>query len=230
MNGSLYVLQAPSNITVNADAGLCSAALTDTPVVMLGTPTPLTPLVIGRAGVPAGNIFPVGTTVLTYSATLGSTTVTAMQTVTVTDNQLPVINLKAPIELWPPDHKYVTIRMTDLVLSVTDNCNTTIPITNVLVTRVTSDEPENINSGDGNTLNDAVIASDAKSVQVRAERDGNKNGRVYWIYLKATDAAGNMGTIRARVNVAKSQGNGGAAIDSGPAYQVCVGTCPPLIP
>jgi len=230
MNGSLYVLQAPSNITVNADAGLCSAALTDTPVAMLGTPTPLTPLVIGRAGVPAGNIFPVGATVLTYSATLGITTVTAMQTVTVDDNQLPVINLKAPIELWPPDHKYVTIRMADLVLSVTDNCNTTIPITNVLITRVTSDEPENINSGDGNTLNDAVIASDAKSVQVRAERDGNKNGRVYWIYLKATDAAGNMGTIRARVNVAKSQGNGGAAIDSGPAYQVCVGTCPPLAP
>jgi hypothetical protein len=141
-----------------------------------------------------------------------------------------VINLKAPIELWPPDHKYVTFRMTDLVASVTDNCNSSLPLTNIVITRVTSDEPENINGGDGNTLNDMVIAADAKSVQLRAERDGNKNGRVYWIHLRITDAAGNVGTTKAKVSVPKSQGSNGAAIDSGPNYQVCVGVCPPLLP
>nr|MBA3356688.1 MBG-2 domain-containing protein [Pyrinomonadaceae bacterium] len=231
-SGSLYVLAAPANVSANADAGICAAALPDLPTPTLGTPVPLTPLTINRSGVPAGNIFPVGTTNVTYSATLGSTTVTALQTVTVIDNQLPTITLKSQaIELWAPDHKYQTIQVTDLVLSVGDNCNSTaLSVSNVVITRVTSDEPENINSGDGNTVNDMVIAAAAKSVQLRAERDGNKNGRVYWIHLKVTDAAGNVGTAKARVNVAKSQGNNGAAVDSGPSYQVCVGACPPLFP
>ena len=232
VDGSLYVLQAPPNVNVNADTGLCSAALLDLPVPMLGTPTPLTPLTISRSGVPSGNVFPVGTTTVTYSATLGATTVTATQTVTVNDTQAPVINLKSQaIDLWPPDHKYQTIKVSDLVLSVSDNCNSTpLSVSNVLITRVTSDEPENINSGDGNTWNDMVIAADSKSVQLRAERDGNKNGRVYWVHMMVTDSAGNVGTVKARVNVPKSQGNGGSAVDSGPAYQVCVGACPPLLP
>jgi hypothetical protein len=113
---------------------------------------------------------------------------------------------------------------------VTDNCNSSLPLTNIVITRVTSDEPENINGGDGNTLNDMVIAADAKSVQLRAERDGNKNGRVYWIHLRITDAAGNVGTTKAKVSVPKSQGNNGAAVDNGASYQVCVGACPPLLP
>jgi len=210
---------------------MCSAALPDLPTPMLGQPVPLTPVAITRSGVPAGNIFPLGTTTVTYSATMGSTTVTAIQTVTVVDTQLPIITVKPAIELWAPDHKYHTIKVSDLVLAVSDNCNSTpLSIANVLITRITSDEPENINSGDGNTTNDMVIAADAKSAQIRAERDGNKNGRVYWVHLKVTDSNGNVGTAKARVNVAKSQGNGGAAVDGVPVYQVCVGPCPPLLP
>jgi hypothetical protein len=227
VSGSLYVLGAPPNVTVNTDPNLCTATVSD---AALGAPVPLIPMSTSRAGVPGGNVFPLGTTNVDYSATLGSTTVTVTQTVTVNDSQLPVINLKAPIELWPPDHKYTTIKITDLVTSVTDNCNSSLPLTNIVITRVTSDEPENINGGDGNTLNDMVIAADAKSVQLRAERDGNKNGRVYWIHLRITDAAGNVGTTKAKVSVPKSQGNNGAAVDNGASYQVCVGACPPLLP
>jgi hypothetical protein len=62
-------------------------------------------------------------------------------------------------------------------------------------------------------------------VQLRAERDGNGNGRVYTIHFRVTDAAGNVGTKTAKVSVPKSQGNGGAAVEDTPQYTVN-GTCP----
>jgi len=62
---------------------------------------------------------------------------------------------------------------------------------NFLITRVSSDEPENGN-GDGNTTNDIVIAGDCKSVQLRSECVGGGNGRVHRIALKVTDASGNV--------------------------------------
>ena len=88
---------------------------------------------------------------------------------------------------------------------------------------VTSDEANN-SGGDGNTTNDIVIAADCKSVQVRSERSGNGNGRIYTITFKATDASGNVGTATAKVIVPKSQ-NGSPAIDDGPHFTV-LGSCP----
>jgi len=88
---------------------------------------------------------------------------------------------------------------------------------------VTSDEPNN-STGDGNTTNDIVIAADCKSVQLRAERSGNGNGRVYTITLKVSDGSGNVATATAKVTVPKSQ-NGAPAIDDGPNYTVLSG-CP----
>ena len=92
-----------------------------------------------------------------------------------------------------------------------------------MISQVTSDELENSN-GDGNTLNDIVIAGDCKSVQLRAERDGGGDGRVYTITFKVSDTSGNVGTATARVFVPKSQGRG-PAIDSGPHY-IVNGSCP----
>jgi hypothetical protein len=93
----------------------------------------------------------------------------------------------------------------------------------VRIDNVTSDEPENGN-GDGNTLNDIVIAADCKSVQLRAERVGNGNGRVYTITFKVTDSSGNVSTATAKVSVPHSP-NGSAAVDDGPQYTV-MGGCP----
>ena len=125
--------------------------------------------------------------------------------------------------LWPPNHKYATFNVTDLVTSVSDNCDASVHIGSVRIASVTSDEPEN-GVGDGNTINDIVIANDCKSVQLRAERMGNGNGRVYTITFTVTDASGNVGTATARVTVPHSQ-NGSAAVNDGPHYTV-LGGCP----
>ena len=90
---------------------------------------------------------------------------------------------------------------------------------------MTSDElDDNPTGADGNTINDIVIAGDCKSVQLRAERDGNLNGRVYTITFSVKDSAGHTTTATARVVVPLNQ-NGAPAGDDGPHYTVN-GTCP----
>ena len=125
--------------------------------------------------------------------------------------------------LWPPDHKYDTVQVSDLVASASDNCDAGVGLSSVFISQVTSDEVEN-GDGDGNTLNDIVIAPDCKSVELRSERSGNGNGRVYTITFKVVDAAGNVATATATVTVPKSQ-NGSTAVDDGPQYTV-LGGCP----
>jgi hypothetical protein len=93
----------------------------------------------------------------------------------------------------------------------------------VYITKITSDEAEN-GPGSGNTLNDIVIAADCKTAQLRAERESGSDGRVYTIYFKVKDAAGNFGTATAKVTVPKTQNNSNA-VDSGPHYTVTSG-CP----
>jgi hypothetical protein len=166
-----------------------------------------------------------GTYTITYTATDGYNSSTKTRTVIVVDSGLPSITLTGQnIELWPPNHKYVTINLTQLVASAHDGCDGTIDINDVVISKVTSDELEN-SSGDGNTLNDIVIAANCKSVQLRAERDGGGDGRVYTITFRVKDSTGNVATKTAKVTVPKSQGNNGAAVDSGVHYTVN-GTCP----
>src|SRR6185436_4193952 len=104
-----------------------------------------------------------------------------------------------------------------------DNCDAGVSIASVYITQVTSDEVEN-SKGDGNTLNDILIAADCRSAQLRAEREGGGNGRVYTITLKVGDASGNVTTATAKVTVPQSQ-NGNPAVDDGPHYVVNSG-CP----
>ncbi len=145
-------------------------------------------------------------------------------TFTVIDSTPPTITLKPDaITLWPPNHQYETVSVGNLVASVSDNCDPTVSVASVYITQVSSDEVENGN-GDGNTLSDIVIAGDCRSVQLRAERAGGGNGRVYTIILELRDASGNSTVATAKVTVPKSQ-DGNAAIDDGPHYIVNSG-CP----
>ena len=130
------------------------------------------------------------------------------------DTIAPVITLNSNISLWPPNHEYSTISITDIVASVTDNCSSNL-LSSVVITSVSSDEPEN-GDGDGDTFNDIVIAADCKTVQVRAERQNSGNGRVYRINVKVVDSGGNVTTATATVSVPKTQG-GDPAVDDGPA-------------
>jgi hypothetical protein len=142
----------------------------------------------------------------------------------VIDNSPPTIILNDNlIALWPPNHQYETVQVTDLIAGASDNCDATVSLASVYISQVTSDEVENGN-GDGNTLNDIVIASDCRSVQLRAEREGGANGRVYVITFKVRDASGNSTTATAQVTVPKSQDDS-PAINDGPHYIVNSG-CP----
>ncbi len=162
---------------------------------------------------------------VTYSATDGHQTVTATRTVNVVDTTAPTITLNGQtINLWPPNHSYHTINLTQFVTAASDGCDGGVDINDVVISKVTSDEPEN-DGGDGNTLNDIVIAANCKSVQLRSERQGNGNGRVYTIHFRVRDASGNTKTATAQVKVPKSQGNNGGAVDSGVQYTVNSG-CP----
>jgi hypothetical protein len=89
------------------------------------------------------------------------------------------------------------------VTGVSDNCDS-ISIGSVQIASVTSDEPEN-GVGDGNTLNDIVIASDCRSLQLLAERMGGGDGRVHTITLRVADGTGNVSTTTLKVAVPQSQ-------------------------
>lgn len=167
-----------------------------------------------------------GSYMITYNASdpSGNAATPVTRTVNVVDTTAPVITVNGLTPaMWPPNHKYQTFSVTNFVTGVTDSCNNSLSISSVVISKVTSDELEN-SGGDGNTLNDIIIAANCKSVQLRSERDGNGDGRVYTITFKVTDASGNVGTATATVFVPHSQGSG-PAVDSGPHYTV-LGSCP----
>jgi uncharacterized repeat protein (TIGR01451 family) len=93
-------IQAPANIEVGTGAavvgGACSVTLT---AAQLGQPTTsddCNGAVTVTSSAPDGNIFPVGTTTVTYTATDGAgNRATATQTVTVVDDTKPIISAPA---------------------------------------------------------------------------------------------------------------------------------------
>ncbi len=161
-----------------------------------------------------------GVYTLTYNASddSGNAATPKTRTVIVTDTTGPVITTNGLMpSLWPANHKYVTFNVTDFVTGVSDGCDGSLSVSSVVITTVTSDEIENGN-GDGNTLNDIVIAANCKSVQLRAERDGSGNGRVYIITFRVADASGNTTTKTVKVVVPHNPGE--TVVDSGVHYTV----------
>jgi hypothetical protein len=210
----------PANVTANTGPGATTCDATVNPGTATATDN-CGAVTITRS--PSGNIFAVGTTTITWTATDGAgNSSTATQTVTVIDNTVPTITLNGVTpSMWPPNHKYQTFATTTFVASVFDNCGG-VSINDVRIAQVTSDETENGN-GDGNTTNDIVISADCKSVQLRSERNGGGDGRVYTITLRLTDTHGNSSTVTAKVVVPHNPGE--TVVDSGPHYTVN-GSCP----
>lgn len=216
-------ISCPADITTNSEPGTCAAHVnpgTATASDNCGTTTVTGTRSDNR---PLTDTYPVGTTTITWTATDGSGNQSSCtQTVTVVDNEAPTITLNGQTKtLWPPNHNYHTFNVTDFVTGVADNCGTA-GINNVVIAQVTSDESENGN-GDGNTNNDIVIAANCKSVQLRAERQGSGNGRVYKILFRVRDAAGNTTTATGTVVVPKNPNS--TVVDSGPHYTV-TSSCP----
>jgi hypothetical protein len=86
----------------------------------------------------------------------------------------------------------------------------------VTITGVTQDEPvDAAGNGDGNTSPDAFIVSPT-TVDLRAERAGGRDGRVYRIVYTASDGEGGSCTGSTTVGVPLNQGGSPVAVDSAP--------------
>ncbi|HEU4536835.1 MAG TPA: hypothetical protein VFS00_22085, partial [Polyangiaceae bacterium] len=137
---------------------------------------------------------------------------TCTSTLVVKDTVAPTVKALTS-ELWPPNHKFHTIRTSDCV-EVKDACDTSV---HVAFTFATSDEPAN-STGDGNTEVD-IKGLGCDSVELLAERKGNGDARVYTLGFRATDAAGNATEGTCKVIVPHDQGNK-EAVESDEVYRV----------
>lgn len=111
-----------------------------------------------------------------------------------------------PNNLWPPNHKYRGININGV--NDPDGDNVTIDIN-----YIKQNEPVN-GLGDGDTSPDATI----NPLQVRAERSGTGNGRVYQIGFTANDGKGGKCESSVKVCVPHDQGKGNACVDDGIQY------------
>jgi len=176
------------------------------------------------ADVAAGCNASTGSNSVVLKVSDGDKSSTGNLTVNVTANTTaPVITLKAAAVIQQAtNHGYHTFSIAQMVQSATDDCGGNV-INNVVIEKATSDEVEDApGGGDGNTRNDIVIAGNCKSVQLRAERDGTLNGRVYLVTLRVTDSGGNPAHATFKVSVPVGRN---PAVDSGVHYTVN-GTCP----
>jgi PKD repeat protein len=115
--------------------------------------------------------------------------------------------------LWPPNHKFVPLRITE----VTDPDNDPVTIT---ITRVTQDEPVN-GLGDGETSPDAMGVG-TSVVKVRAERSGTGDGRVYHIDFTADDGKGGVCTSKITVCAPHDRGKDNTCGDHGRLFDSTV--------
>lgn len=112
--------------------------------------------------------------------------------------------------LWPPNHKMVWITASGAFDSDIGDSAT------LVIDRVSQDERVN-NKGDGNTAPDARLTSPlSNQAQVRAERSGIQDGRVYRLHFTATDTHGATCDGYRRVGVPHDRGRHSSPVDSAP--------------
>jgi hypothetical protein len=118
----------------------------------------------------------------------------------IDDTTAPSLSVSAsPSTLWPANHKLVTVNIS---IDVSDNLD---PQPEVTLLSVVSSEPD---SGAGDTTQGDIVIVDNQTLQLRAERTGKDNGRIYTITYEATDAYGNSTTASTTVTVPHNQGPG----------------------
>jgi hypothetical protein len=109
----------------------------------------------------------------------------------------PLVDVSVtPDQLWPPNHKHRDVAATVDVIDADPNATVTL-------LSVTSNEPDSVNKGD--EPNDIVIVDDY-NFELRAERLGSGDGRVYTITYEVTDTCGNSTIASATVTVPHDKG------------------------
>ena len=132
-------------------------------------------------------------------------------TVVTSLNHDPVCtDVTAGDDLWPPNHQFVTRTLT----GATDVDGDTLVTT---ISGVTQDEPLD-GLGDGKTTPDARPGPSSDQVDLRAERSGLGDGRVYRIDFTVSDGRGGSCSGTALAGVPHDQ-RGDPAVDSGDVYE-----------
>jgi uncharacterized repeat protein (TIGR01451 family) len=123
----------------------------------------------------------------------------ATATTTVSNPPPTITNATAnPSVLWPPNHRMVNVTVS---YDVTDNCP--LPPGSCTLD-VTSNEPV-LGHGSGHTSPDWIVLDD-HHVLLRAERQGNGNGRIYTTIITCTDSGGNSSEEQVEVIVPHDRG------------------------
>ena len=122
------VLTVPGAVTAYTGAGAttCGTVVSDG-VLGTATATDNCDVTVSRSGVPAGNMFPVGSTTVTYTATdEGGSVVTGTQTVTVIDDTPPKINACPQNIFVVVTHDQTGAAVSWTAPTATDNCSATL--------------------------------------------------------------------------------------------------------
>jgi hypothetical protein len=148
--------------------------------------------------------FEEGATVVTFSTEDSEgNPITCQATVTVEDTTPPEISVVLDRDaLWPPNHKLVEVCVE--AIEVTDVCD---DAPTYVLESITSDEPDN-DIGDGNTnadIQNADYETPDLCFDLRSERQGPEDGRVYTIVYRADDGAGNEAFATVYVEVTHDQ-------------------------
>ncbi|MBV8454304.1 MAG: AbrB/MazE/SpoVT family DNA-binding domain-containing protein [Deltaproteobacteria bacterium] len=98
--------------------------------------------------------------------------------------------------LWPPNHQFVRVTIT----GVTDPDGEPVTTT---ITSIKQDEPT-LEPGSGNFCPDASGVG-TSTANLRAERDGQRDGRVYHVDFRSTDSEGTACTGEVKVCVPHDQ-------------------------
>jgi hypothetical protein len=164
--------------------------------------------------------FPIGTTMVTLLVADGNGGFdTDDMFVVVHDTTAPVVVCTTDVaSLWPPNHRMVAVR---IFLNVADVCAS--PRDFSVMCQVSSSEADDA-KGDGKSTGDVngangyispvpvTLTYDPGSgmftgrVNLRAERNGSKNGRTYSITGVASDPSGNSGSANCVVIVPHDMG------------------------
>ncbi len=140
----LPTITCPANITRNSDPGICGAVVTFA-ATSTGTPAPVI-----TYSHPSGSVFPVGTTTVTATATNACGAVSCTFTVTVVDNQPPVITCPSTITVNAAAGTCAA--NVSFTVPATDNC-ATISLSQSSSTTITPLNSISCNNGFGHTNN-----------------------------------------------------------------------------
>jgi reprolysin-like metallo-peptidase family M12B/HYR domain-containing protein len=183
-------LTAPENVVAEGTASSGTA-------VNLGTPVVDDICWCAQVNVQnnAPVLFPLGTTHVTWTATDGSgNSSIATQSVTIQDTTPPALDVElSPNVLWPPNHKFVTIRAKIVTSDISD------PTPSVKLLSITSNEPDRDRTTSGQI--DAMIGADDQEFRLLAERTGKEGDRIYTVTYESRDASGNFTVKQAIVTV-----------------------------